>query len=377
MRIAIINSDYTDFLRWLYDSTPGLAAEPYAGQMGARNASLFGVADFYSHNLRALGHEACELHMNNEPMQRAWAREHGLALQPEGATRLGVRLRGGFVPWVSPVADTRWMYDVLRAQIESFRPDVVLNQIMDGFSGTFLRSLKPAVRLVVGQVASPLSDREDLGAYDLIISSLPNFVTRFRTRGIASELNRFAFDPRVLDALSPQRAAVDLSFVGSVSGHHGARGELLEFLANTIGIDIWGKGAERLPAGSVLRNRHHGPVWGRAMYEVLAGSRITLNHHIGIAGPFANNMRLFEATGAGTLLMTDWKENLHEMFEPGREVVAYRSPGECAELIGYYLKHEEERAAIAHAGQQRTLRDHNYARRMAELARILERHLPA
>ena len=45
-----------------------------------------------------------------------------------------------------------------------------------------------------------------------------------------------------------------------------------------------------------------------------------------MAKSYANNMRLYEATGVGALLVTDWKENLGEMFEPGKEVVAYRSP---------------------------------------------------
>ena len=31
----------------------------------------------------------------------------------------------------------------------------------------------------------------------------------------------------------------------------------------------------------------------------------------------------------GALLLTDRKDNLHEMFEPGREVVTYDSPEEC------------------------------------------------
>jgi len=52
------------------------------------------------------------------------------------------------------------------------------------------------------------------------------------------------------------------------------------------------------------------------MYNVLKNSKITLNNHIGIAGCFAGNMRLFEATGVGTLLITDWKTNLKEMFKP-------------------------------------------------------------
>jgi spore maturation protein CgeB len=82
-------------------------------------------------------------------------------------------------------------------------------------------------------------------------------------------------------------------------------------------------------------------------------------------------MTLYEATGVGALLVIDQREDLHRLFAPGKEVVAYRSPGECAELIGYYLTHEEERRAIALAGQQRTLSEHTYYHRMQELVDIL------
>jgi len=67
--------------------------------------------------------------------------------------------------------------------------------------------------------------------------------------------------------------------------------------------------------------------------------------------------------------------NLHEIFEPGKEVIAYRTPEECAELIQYYLEHEAERGAIARAGQERTLREHTYYQRMQELVEIVRKYL--
>jgi len=118
-----------------------------------------------------------------------------------------------------------------------------------------------------------------------------------------------------------------------------------------------------------------GQSWGADMYRILHDSRVTLNHHIDIAGPYANNLRLFEATGMGTMPITDWKINLHEMFEPGIEVVAYRTPQECVRLARYYSEHEDEREAIARAGQQRTLREHTYHHRMRELVEIVGRYL--
>ena len=38
----------------------------------------------------------------------------------------------------------------------------------------------------------------------------------------------------------------------------------------------------------------------------------------------ATNMRLFEATGCGAMLITDAKQNLGDLFSVGVEIVAYR-----------------------------------------------------
>src|SRR5262249_52968833 len=100
-------------------------------------------------------------------------------------------------------------------------------------------------------------------------------------------------------------------------------------------------------------------------------------HHTDIAGTYASNMRLYEATGVGTMLLTDWKENLKDLFEIGKEVVAYRSHEECKDLISYYLTHDNEREAIALAGQRRTLSEHNYYHRMKDLADAVSKYLRA
>src|ERR1700712_2331384 len=89
MRILVLNADYPRFLAWFYRGQRGLENTSYAEQMAARNASLFGVADFYSRNFVALGHQAAEIHVNNPWLQAAWARENGMAieaLEPPGDT---------------------------------------------------------------------------------------------------------------------------------------------------------------------------------------------------------------------------------------------------------------------------------------------------
>src|SRR3954464_15604570 len=89
MRILVLNADYPRFLSWFYRRNAELKNADYADQIAARNASLFGVADFYSRNFTALGHPAAEIHVNNPWLQSAWAREHGIAVataEAPGAT---------------------------------------------------------------------------------------------------------------------------------------------------------------------------------------------------------------------------------------------------------------------------------------------------
>jgi spore maturation protein CgeB len=186
-------------------------------------------------------------------------------------------------------------------------------------------------------------------------------------------LHRLAFEPRVLDVLPNSSRRRVVTFVGSlVAGIHDNRLPLLETVAQRLGdaFELWTSSVEHLAAGSALRARYQGPAWGRTMYRVLRDSALTLNVHWG-SEPHANNLRLYEATGVGTALLTDWKDDLGELFEVGREVAAYRDPDECIDLIEYYLARDDEREALAAAGQRRTLRDHTYRQRMEELVELV------
>ena len=91
---------------------------------------------------------------------------------------------------------------------------------------------------------------------------------------------------------------------------------------------------------SALRRAHRGEAWGIDMYEVLARSRIVVNRHGPVAAGYANNMRLFEATGAGAMLDHRGGPNLRDYFEPGSEVVSYDGPDDLMEKLRHYLEHD-------------------------------------
>ena len=370
MKIAVVDTYYPAFLASHYRAAPGLAARPYGEQLQALVDACFGTSDFYSRHLAALGCEAIDLVANCVPLQSAWARQNHVDFSP-----LAMRLPGRLfrIPLLGRwLAGLPGLLDIAAAQIRAFRPDVLYCQDLSFLPPERLAALKPHVGIVVGQIASPLPPRAFLQGYDLILTSFPHFVDRIRGMGIGSEYFRIGFDSRVLERVGQTARDIDVSFVGGISRHHDKAIPLLERLARETAIQFFGYGAAGLDAGSPIVARHRGEVWGLDMYRTLARSRVTLNRHINVAENFANNMRLYEATGMGAMLLTDRKDNLGELFEVGGEVVGYQSPDEAIELIHYYAEHAGEAAAIAQAGQQRTLREHTYARRMEELVPILK-----
>jgi hypothetical protein len=102
--------------------------------------------------------------------------------------------------------------------------------------------------------------------------------------------------------------------------------------------------------------------------RVYSQSRIVFN--TSIAGDVT--MRVFEGTACGALLLTDVVANaLDELFDVGRELVAYDADADLLAKIDYYLAHADERVAIARAGQQRTLAQHTYAHRAQSILDVI------
>ena len=129
--------------------------------------------------------------MNNEIMQKQ-TMGNGAWIESEFGLAMGIPIGRGIVPWLSRNQVRRWFHEILAAQVKYQKPDVLLNLAMEGTDSCFLQGMKPYTRLLVGQIAAPLPQGENWGIYDLVISSLPNFVEYFRSLGIHSKFNRLA-----------------------------------------------------------------------------------------------------------------------------------------------------------------------------------------
>jgi len=87
-------------------------------------------------------------------------------------------------------------------------------------------------------------------------------------------------------------------------------------------------------------------------------AKIGINMHL--SGELGNG-RLYQLPANGVMQICDCADVLGEVFEPGKEIVGYRSIDEAIELIRYYLEHDEERKQIAAAGFRRAMKDYKYS----------------
>lgn len=356
---------YPRFVSGIYGTSNDLSQLNYEKQLSIIHAELFATSNFYTRNLRKLGWVTQDSIINIETLQKKWAWEHGVRSWFIRDATLGriPYIRGKFRPV--------WATTIFLEQVRSLRPDVLFMQDIGYIDPEFLSEAKRFTKVLIGQTASPLPPKSNLKAFDLILTSLPNYVRDIERAGVKAKYFKLGFEKDILNKVFPQRKKYDTTFIGGFSLHHHQRAIFLEELATKTKFDIWGYGSSTLDRNSPLHQYHHGEVWGKQMYKILLQSKITINKHDYFAKNYANNMRLFEATGCGALLITDYKDNLSELFRIGTEAETYKSVDELAEKIKYYLANDSKRDKIARAGQRRTLSEHTYFNRMKELNHII------
>ncbi len=120
--------------------------------------------------------------------------------------------------------------------------------------------------------------------------------------------------------------------------------------------------------GFTLPNlRNHGHVqYDSEMPMVFKQSKINLNItlrsiHSGIP------LRAFDIMGAGGFLLSNFQADFEGLFVPGEDYVYYDTREDFVKKIDYYLKHEDERAAIAKSGHDKAAARHTFRHRVREM----------
>lgn len=116
------------------------------------------------------------------------------------------------------------------------------------------------------------------------------------------------------------------------------------------------------------------PVHGVEYEKKIKETKIVFNCHVD--NPLLyGNMRTYEVTGLGALLLTDRAEKMKNLFVPDEEIVTYSSIEEAKEKIAFLYNHPKEMERIAKKGHEKTMKEHTIFKRAEKMAEVFQKLL--
>lgn len=379
-KIKILKASYLYpvYIQEVYLKNLGLSSLSYSQQYSTIMDDMFAWSDVWKRTLDATGEfEVMEVMLTNEIIQKKWADDSNLKFD-----------------------DKKWVLDILSLQIESFVPEILFVHDNIFLTAEVIQNIKkkyPFIKLVIGYDGIALHNLDRFKGFDIVLSCLENtanFYTQNSQNKIKGYFFPLGFDTKVVEKIGDIKKDIPFSFIGSLirgEGYHNKRIKDITKLVNNSNLVIYsnGLGEPYEPFRFLQRNRlkkfqfeefwqvysigrkTKDPVYGLEMYKLLAKSKLTFNSHLDNANGKAANMRLFEATGSGTCLVTDYMDNLRDFFNEG-EVITYKSIPECIDKVKNLLRDDQLREKISKAGQKKTLECHSLEKRILNFSFFLK-----
>lgn len=371
MKLVRISSIPDKYLRILFNEFCQLEGSDYEHIKRHYFDQFIALADVMTYELNALGtYEAIEIVVNHEVLQKQWAVEHQVEFTDQ------------------------WQDEILRAQIRYYNAEIIFVNA-GNISSSYIDELAAGTDLRLkliwdGYVATNILKNK---GFDLVLTCVSTIKERYNAAGMVCEILPFAFDKRVLTRI-PDKKTDHVSFIGSLSTsvHESRRNSLLYLLHHHADIKLFidniAVGPKLLSRAmireSVLRmnpkayldmyilQKHNlGVRFGVAMYKESAASLVNLNFHALEAG----NMRLFEATGLGTCLLTDNKPGLIDYFQPELEVVTFSSDEELLEKVRFLIQNPEKARQIGAKAQEKVFEKHLWSHRIQLLDEMIRERI--
>jgi spore maturation protein CgeB len=371
---------YQNYLNGFYSNNPNIVDVDYNQNHAALMSDCFGIADFWVVNLNKLGnYSANAVVFNDKVLQTKWAKEHQIAF-----------------------SESNWVLEILEAQINELKPEVIFwNDCMfpnESYFNDFKKRF-PFVKLLLGWDGVALNNLKIFKNFDIVLTCAQWIVDFYNSNQIKSYYVPHGFEESILEKIESanlKKTIYELTFCGSLNkGPHLKRYEtLLAFIKAGLPLKIFTDAVFRKEIYNIeflkkllvfkhneilderLMMKNFKPsVYGLEMFNVLKNSKLSINIHIDKAKNEAANMRLFEITGVGSCMVTDWKENLSTLFKEDEEVVVFKSIDEAKDKIANLLRDDALRNKIALAGQKRTLRDYKFLNKVTWLDKTIQTHL--
>jgi hypothetical protein len=262
---------------------------------------------------------------------------------------------------------------LVRWRVDGFEPDtIILTRYAAELDGSSLEAVVHGRRSALwffDLVTQAHQRIIRLGhAVDQMFVTCPSQADLYRVAGV----DWVGFLPQAVDPKvdrparwTRRRYRCEVSFVGS--GHYPYRHQLLRDVAGNFKLQIRGPGWAGAPEDLPVVG---GSVRGSQFARVVRGASVSIGGH---AVPnqrseraCASN-RMWKILGCGGFYLGPWVEGIDQLARGGEHCVWYDPADEAVDLIRYYLRKPDARAAIAQAGRRHALERHTYAHRLALL----------
>lgn len=269
---------------------------------------------------------------------------------------------------------------------ESVKPNVVIiiRFYCNHFSQEFLLDMRKIfgfkLILIDTDIGFKLTDFQDfnpfftyeLSVYDKILSYSKTVAQLMREKGFVKS-SYFPYGAPTTPFYHSDKTT-DILFVGKASFR---RMYLLEKIKNSnlkvFGTD-WGK-ANHLLSDDLKSKITLSSIFGDPLYHEIQQSKIVLNLVVNtwLILETGVNLRVFEALANRAFLLTDYCEELNDLFEIGKEIETFRDSHELIDKVNYYLKNESQREKIAQKGYEKFIQKFTWEKRAQELLNLLEK----
>ena len=395
MKVAFLSSIYPKHADLIYRENPSLKYRPSNEQMDFIRWHALSSYVKWNNYLQSKSCEIVQFHHNLPYVELKWAEENQFC----------------------PKKDNE-IFQIGIEKIKRFKPDILycsspLFYTRSNFLNILINHLPKKPKLVAWYGAN-CGDEKIFSFFDLTLSNSKHLVNSLRQKKINSDHLRHSFDPIILEKIGPTEKSMNrLGFFGNlcVTNDFNQRTKILrEISYKTKILDVYGEiekpcfmarskyfclesrqklskvASSLLPSNSLrywsdkknlppnpwqieknFSSSIKEPLYGHQMLKKLASYQVAFNFHNRHTEDSACNMRLFEVTGVGCCLLTDYKSDIHKIFEPDSEIVTYSSPEEAISKAKYLMAEPKSAQEIALAGQKRTLSDYTAEKQVDHL----------
>ena len=115
-----------------------------------------------------------------------------------------------------------------------------------------------------------------------------------------------------------------------------------------------------------------GPVYNELPYKIYYSTKLNLNitlRCIETAVP----QRIFDIMSVGGAVISNYQEEIAELFVPDKEVILFKSPEEFVDKAKYYLDHSKQRERIGIAGYLKVKEKYNYINSLITIFETIEK----